>query len=483
MVLKIFISSVRNEFEEEGMYLKQKLMEDSNLNKYIEIFLFETDVESTSQAPPEIYINEVRTSDIYIGIIGSTYGNLTDKGISATELEYNEYSKLKSYYYFYVKNLEEREERTLEFLHRIQNEATYTTFDNKEELFYEVKRSLLSYINSKLSSSEFDLSIIDNSSINNVDINVYDNYFNILTDDALLSLKQYRNKEEILTLIKAGSILNNNFHLTNAGALFFSNDIEKFGIEHEIKMVRFQGEDRLTIIDYQESHAPIPILLDEVEKFFRRNTRHGVIVKDWGRVAIPEYPIDAIKEAIVNAIAHRDYTIVGDTITFYIYSNRIEIISPGRSLVPIEDLGNINPVHRNKALCNIFRYTKYMEHVGTGILRMKESMKNEGLSEPEFHNFTNNFRVTFYGRKNTEQLPLKLTNNDKIINLNELNLKDRQITALKMMLNNNYIFTTKKYIDKFKVSKSTAARDLNELVDKNLISKESDKRPILYLKK
>jgi ATP-dependent DNA helicase RecG len=191
----------------------------------------------------------------------------------------------------------------------------------------------------------------------------------------------------------------------------------------------------------------------------------------------------AIREALVNAIAHRDYTIVGDTITFYIYSNRIEIISPGRSLVPIEDLGNINPVHRNKALCNIFRYTKYMEHVGTGILRMKESMKNEGLSEPEFHNFTNNFRVTFYGRKNTEQLPLKLTNNDKIINLNELNLKDRQITALKMMLNNNYIFTTKKYIDKFKVSKSTAARDLTELVDKNLISKESDKRPILYLKK
>ena len=62
-------------------------------------------------------------------------------------------------------------------------------------------------------------------------------------------------------------MLGNTFHLNNAGALFFSNNIEKFNIEHEIKMVRFDGENRVNIADYQESHAPIPLLLDELKNF------------------------------------------------------------------------------------------------------------------------------------------------------------------------------------------------------------------------
>ena len=75
MVLKIFISSPQTEFHEEWLYLKQKLMEDPAFNKFIEVFLFETDIESSSKTPSEIYINQVRDSDIYIGIIGSAYGN------------------------------------------------------------------------------------------------------------------------------------------------------------------------------------------------------------------------------------------------------------------------------------------------------------------------------------------------------------------------------------------------------------------------
>ena len=146
------------------------------------------------------------------------------------------------------------------------------------------------------------------------------------------------------------------------------------------------------IIDYNESHVPIPILLEEVEKFFRRNTRHGMIVKDFGRISIPEYPFEAIREAIVNAIAHKDYNIYGNTITFYIYSDRIKIINPGNSLVPLDRLGKSNPIHRNENICNIFRYTKYMEHVGTGIIRMRKAMNNEGLREPEFIIFQMNLK-------------------------------------------------------------------------------------------
>ena len=446
----------------------------------MDVFLFEEDVVSSSPPPKDIYITEVRNSDIYIGLLGYTYGNLTEEGISATELEYNEYKKIKSDYFFYVKNLNKREKKTNEFIKRIQQETTYTTFDNKEELCEEIKKTLFSYINKRLSSEPFDESIIKNSSEDDIDIKAYNSYFDLLTDNGLKSLKKYRNKTELLKYLKAGTLMGNTFHLSNAGALFFSKDIRKYNIEHEIKMVRFEGEDRLIIIDYQESRASIPILLNEVENFFRRNTRHGVIVKDFGRVSIPEYPFEAIREAVVNAIAHRDYTIPGDTITFYIYSNRIEIISPGRSLIPLKDLGNVSPIHRNETLCNIFRYTKLMEHVGTGIIRMRRAMDEEGLREPEFYNFTNNFRVTFWGRNGIEELPKELTDDDTILDLKKIGLKNRQIKALKLILNDSQKITAKLYSDMFNVSQPTASRDLNDLVKRNLITKEKKRKNSLF---
>lgn len=92
-VNKIFLSSNRSEFIEERLFIKKSLAEDPLLKNWITIFLFEEDVESSSPPPKDIYVSEVRISDIYIGLLGYTYGNITEEGISATELEYNEYKK------------------------------------------------------------------------------------------------------------------------------------------------------------------------------------------------------------------------------------------------------------------------------------------------------------------------------------------------------------------------------------------------------
>ena len=168
-------------------------------------------------------------------------------------------------------------------------------------------------------------------------------------------------------------------------------------------------------------------------------------------------------------------------ITFYIYSNRIEIISPGRSLVPIDDLGNVNPIHRNETLWNIFRYTKFMEHVGSGIMRMKNAMQKEGLRQPEFYNFTNNFRVTFWGRKGTEELPKEL-NDDDFLDLRKIGLKNRQIKALELILNQSQKLNAKSYSNMFNVSQPTASRDLNDMVQKNLITKEKEGKTTYFMK-
>ena len=133
----------------------------------------------------------------------------------------------------------------------------------------------------------------------------------------------------------------------------------------------------------------------------------GGIVTGMKRTPIPEYPIKAVREAFINAIAHRDYTLKGNCITFYIYDDRIEIISPGKLPYPmtIEDLGGQeNPIHRNENICKVFQTTEYMEHIGTGITRMRNEMKKSNLPEPEFEDGFY-FRVVLRGPNGKLILP------------------------------------------------------------------------------
>ena len=120
-------------------------------------------------------------------------------------------------------------------------------------------------------------------------------------------------------------------------------------MDHDIKMVRFNGTERLEIIDRFMSESPFFILLEEFDEFFWKNTKLGAVIEGMKRVDIPEYPIKAVREGFVNALAHRNYELIGNCITFYIYDDRIEIISPGELPYPmtLEKLGiEENPEHR-----------------------------------------------------------------------------------------------------------------------------------------
>lgn len=147
---------------------------------------------------------------------------------------------------------------------------------------------------------------------------------------------------------------------------------------------------------------------------------------------MPEYPIEAVREAFINAIAHRDYTLTGGCITFYIYDDRIEIASPGKLPFPltVETLGiKFTPQHRNKHICGIFEKTKYMGHIGTGIRRMRREMYEFNLPESEFIN-DYYFHVILKGPNGKMILPKNLM---KHVNFKGLQLNERQISALEKM--------------------------------------------------
>ena len=468
MVLKVFISSNQSEFSKERKFLHDELKKDTYFSRNIELFVFEID-GARSESANEVFLNEVEESDIYIGLIGQNYGNIYDGDVSATEYEYNTFIADKHDAYFFVKNCDTWDEGSTKFLKKIEKVTKYDTFTTKEELLDAVKNCLQDAIDKRLTRVAYDKQMLYNSSIEDVDEDAVELYIDVVEDN-IHGLFGKRDLDKILEYIGAGKIDKNDvFHFNKAGALCFSKDISKFDLEHEVKMVRFNGTERLEIIDKHFTESSFFKLIKEFDSFFKQNTKMGGIVTGMKRTPIPEYPIKAVREAFINAIAHRDYTLTGNCITFYIYDDRIEIISPGKlpSPMTIEDLGvEKNPIHRNENICKIFQTTEYMEHIGTGIARMRNEMKKSNLPEPEFEDGSY-FKVVLRGPNGKLILPQNPTAED----FEKYGLNNRQIDAMLKMKNEDAHFTYESYLNQYDISKSSAKRDLRMLEEKKLVRK------------
>ncbi len=253
---------------------------------------------------------------------------------------------------------------------------------------------------------------------------------------------------------------------THAGLLFFGKDPSEYIPQNEIRIARFRGVMRMDFLDSKEIKGPIYKMLDEVEAFIKRNTRLASKVVEFKRVDIPEYPYEAIREAVINAIAHRDYTRHGAPIIISIFDDRVEISNPG-GLLPGLSIKKLEGMHesRNKKICAIFHHTLDMEKFGTGIRKMKRLTKGHGLSAPEFREEGDFFVVRFCGPGDKILDLVPSIPEERQTDLRKLGLNARQIEALKVMVNDGKIFTNTLYQNVFKVSRRSSLRDLRGLVE------------------
>ena len=463
MKYKIFVSSVIKEFEKERKFIKQEIETDYILNRFFDVFLFE-EYSASGLSPEELYSEEVINSDIYIGLIGSDYGSILESGISPTELEYDLYNKTHNDALIYIKEVDFRDDKTKEFIEKIGTHS-YTKFKDRYDLIKQIKESLANFIDKNLRNYRaFDYEILHDSSCDDVDMEAVDLFFNVLEYEPIENIRDEKGLKNVLSTIRAGEYENGKFRLNTAGALFFAKDISKFNISHQVKMVRFFDDEGINTFEKAEYNLSFLKLLKEAELFFNKTLTNVSQIKGFKREIIQDYPFEAIREALVNALAHRNYTIATAPITFYIYNDRIEIKSPGRLVYPltISGLEKDGPIHRNEAICNIFSKTRYMEHVGNGIKRMKDAMRAHGLDEPEFTESGEFFKVTFRA-------------NDEHIGLN-----DRQKEFLRG--SDKSEITIKEYMAMFGIVINTATKDLNELTDKRMLEKIKIGKQIIYKK-
>ena len=155
------------------------------------------------------------------------------------------------------------------------------------------------------------------------------------------------------------------------------------------------------VIDRKDFKGNLCFTFSETMAFLRRGTRTGFIkTKDGGRLDTYSYPEQALREAVVNAIAHRDYSIEGTQIDVDVFKNRIVITSPGSWLLSKEpkkyDLNNVPSVRRNKIICNCFESIGLMEKTGSGFKKISEAYKDFDSKKPLLDDYGDFFALTLF---------------------------------------------------------------------------------------
>ncbi|KAF5434005.1 ATP-dependent DNA helicase RecG [Candidatus Methanophagaceae archaeon] len=282
-----------------------------------------------------------------------------------------------------------------------------------------------------------------------------------------LNLSEDAPIEEALMKLK----LLRNGKLTNAALLLFFK--EPMVLQSEVKCIRFSGNEPIKpYTDFQTIEGTVFDLVDKAEDFVLRNIRKSIRLVP-GKVQREEkyeYPPDAIREAVVNAVAHRDYE-SPSKVQVRIFDDRIEIWSPGTlpDVITIEDLRREHvSVPRNPLLFKQLFWVKYVEDVGGGTLDMISQCRDWGIPEPVFEHISGAFVVTF-------RLP------PTVGDLERLGLNERQIKAMDYIVKKGSI-SNKEYTSLNSISRKTATIDLTQLVTKGLLIRVGEgKRDIRYI--
>lgn len=289
------------------------------------------------------------------------------------------------------------------------------------------------------------------------------------------------------------NLITNNKIITNAGILLCDQGLLS---NSRIFCTRWNGivKSGLTsdALDDKEYNGSIISLLENAELFIRNNSKISWEVVGMKRVEKAEYPLEAVREAIVNAIVHRDYQITGSEIHIDVYDNRLEITSPGGMLdgsnIQNLDITKISSMRRNRIISDIFNRLHYMDRRGSGLIRMIEAY-NDSHIKPTFYSDTSSFIVSFPNRGYKIVEKNQILHEESIINGNVVSDEDYFIIklykTLKNVQNKTYeqilnLFSEFKYDIEFNrdaimrildIKASRTTEIISKLLDINLIEK------------
>ena len=277
-------------------------------------------------------------------------------------------------------------------------------------------------------------------------------------------LKTHALKDFLLS--KNIATLQPDFTLKSTALLFFAKEPQQFYPHTKIKLVRFDGTTPVKTIAYEDAKGAPPELIDHSANFVMRFVPKEFVIESLKRTEIPLLPREAVRESVINAVAHRDYFNKNE-IQVSVFDDRVEITNPGGlpEGMTKELLGALS-IQRNPRIYQFLSDYGYMEGIGSGISKIYELMDLSHLGPPEFLLSKEFFRITLRmekrkGRKTAQGMDVRHEN------------------ALGYLKEHSKLKSSE-YATMNKISLPTALKELHTLEKKGAIKKVGKTRGSYY---
>jgi ATP-dependent DNA helicase RecG len=404
--LKVFVSSVQKELEDERLIVQNLLTTDGFLSLHCVPVLYEFEPASPDKATDGC-LKTLDGCQVYLLIVGAQYGTrIGELSITHTEYRRSKERNLPVLAFIRGPRNTRREDGTDDLLRELDSDGLkYKRFGNVIELQKEVWGAL-----AKLLKDQF--GIVPSSDENEIarqTIEATSTFESqplerIRWEDLdhqvarhLVSTAGKRKPEDLSEVDLLNGILTRGliwrqpdsgaYYATAAGIVLLAHDPSAVLPQCRVLADAYRstepdGEPR----DHEDIRGPMPTVIDRAIAFVDRNTRHPMKVVGLNRIRLDEYPVEALREALVNAVAHRKYEEAGRKIMLEVFSDRVVVSSPGLPPAPITIAslrkGKYRPCSRNPVLAQCLSFFHRIEERGSGFRRMRDQMLDHGLEKP-----------------------------------------------------------------------------------------------------
>ncbi len=502
--LHVFVSSVQKELEDERLIVQNLVSTDPFLSAHCTPVLYELEPASPENALEGCLLSLDRCQ-VYLLIVGVGYGTRVGD-VSITHAEYRRAKALSLPVLAFIRGAGsmKREEGTEALLAELHADGfKYKRFGNVVALQKEVRAALVKLLEDQFgiaptsdenkiakqtieATSPFESRQLDRARWADLDLEV--------ARSLIVAAEGRRTGDLSEGDLLAGATLrglvwhepnSGEHYATAAGIVLLGKDPSAVFPQCRILADAFRstepdGDPR----DHEDIRAPMPLAIERAVGFIDRNTRHPMHVVGLNRVRLDEYPVEALREALVNAVAHRQYEDAGRKILLEVFADRVVISSPGLPPTPITlaslRRGRYRPCSRNPVLAQCLSYFHRVEERGSGFRRMRQQMLDHGLEQPLLGTDMGYFQVTFRGPGDgLDRLPVP-PERLMVTPAMEARLSERQRQILAHALEAGSV-TTGWCMEALGVVRDTAYRDLVELVKLDLLTRKGSGRATIYV--
>lgn len=370
--LRIFLSSVQKELAKDRRAIRSLIENDPLLRRFFTVFLFE-DLPAGDRRADAVYLAEVDGCAVYVGLFGNDYGFQDSEGLSPTEREFDRATVQGKPRLVFVKGAADmqRHPKMQALINKAGSQLIRRRYNMVDELKAALYASLVDHLEScgGIQSLPFEERPCGDATLQDLD------------GESVANLVRLARFERQFPLPETAPLLDVLAHLhllsegrpTNASLLLFGRDPQRFLPSAELRCMHFHGT---------EIQRPVPFyrifkgnIFEQVDKgvdFVMSKLNRSVGTRAESNQAPVRYevPHEVVREAIVNAVAHRDYNSSG-SVQVSVFADRLEVWNPGNLPAPLTPESLRHPhgsIPRNHRLCDVLFLARYIEKFGTGTL-------------------------------------------------------------------------------------------------------------------